>query len=125
MENNKEWFVKMISFPVGVFHLSGDNNWGALFISEKCMEVLGCSRLDFIENLLSIELLSMSEIPEKTVGMRMEKMKRMEGACAFVGVRKKEDGSKQYIRGNLESFPSPDGRCRIYGQIMDITPQPV
>lgn len=121
MDNKKEWFPKMISFPVGLFHLSGDGNWGALFISEKCMEVLDCSRLDFIENLMNIELLSMSEIPEKTVGMRMEKMKRTEGSCAFVGVREKEDGTKQYIRGNLESFPSPDGRTRIYGQIMDIT----
>ncbi len=121
MEVNKDWFVKMISFPVGLFHLSGDGNWGALYMSEKCMEVLGCTRLDFIENLMNIELLSMSDIPEKTVGMRMEKMKRMEGSAAFVGVRQKEDGTKQYIRGSLESYPSLDGRTRIYGQIMDVT----
>lgn len=117
----KSWMPKMISVPIGLFHLSGQAKWGSIFVSDKCLEVFDCTTVDFLEKLMEIELLSLGSVPEKTVGMLLDKIKRTQASCAFVGVRQNDSGRLQYIRGTLEASPSADGRFRVYGQIMDIS----
>lgn len=120
-EEVKNWMPQLISIPIGLFHLSGGEKWGCMFVSDKCMEILECSMADFLDRLMEIEVVSLMEIPEKTVGMLLEKMKRTHESGAFVGIRRNTEGSIQYIRGNLSVSLSADGRLRIYGQITDAT----
>ncbi len=117
------WIPKAISIPNGLFHLnlSGDEKWGCIFVSEKCGEILDCSPINFLEKLQAVSILSLAEMPEKTVGMLLEKMKRTRESCSFVGVIEEQNNKVKYLRGTLGASPSADGRLRVYGHIIDLT----
>ncbi len=112
---------QMIPIPIGLFHLNYGGKWGCIFVSDKCPEILGCTQVDFLERLESLPVLALSDMPEKTVGMLLEKMQRTQESCVFVSVITKEDGELRYIRGTLAVSLSADGRLRVYGQITDVT----
>ena len=112
---------ELIAIPIGLFHLNKGDRWGCMFVSDKCMEILECTMADFLDKLMEIEIVSLMDTPEKTVGMLLEKMKRTRESGAFVGMRENNAGELQYIRGNLSVSMSADGRLRVYGQITDYT----
>ena len=117
----KKLIPQMIPIPIGLFHLNYGGKWGCIFVSDKCPEILGCTQVDFLEKLQSLPVLALSDMPEKTVGMMLEKMKRTQESCVFVSVLTKEDKEPRYIRGTLAVSLSADGRLRVYGQITDVT----
>ncbi|MGN1314005.1 MAG: hypothetical protein ACI4VG_03200 [Lachnospiraceae bacterium] len=117
------WIPKALKISMGLFHLNagGEGNWGCIYVSEKCLELLDCGMPDFLEKLQQLPILSLGDIPEKTIGMMLEKMKRTRESGAFVSVRELENGELQYIRGTLAVSMSADGRLRVYGQIVDVS----
>lgn len=117
----KSLVPELIAIPIGLFHLNRGDRWGCMFVSDKCMEILECTMADFLDRLMEIEVVSLMDTPEKTVGMLLEKMKRTHEGGAFVGIRQNSAGETQYIRGNLSVSMSADGRLRVYGQITDST----
>lgn len=121
MDRVRDRLPWLMEIPMGLFHLNRGDRWGCMFVSDKCMEILECSMADFLERLMEIQVVSLQDLPEKNVGMLLEKMKRTREGCLFVGVWHSPTGGKKQVRGSLCVSMSADGRLRVYGQITDVT----
>lgn len=115
MEN---WIPEAMSVANGLYHLGYEEGWVCRFIGHVCLEILGCSSVDFLDCLRKLPILS---IPEQTVGELLEEIRISGRQTSFVSRVVGKDGSYRYLRGTWSVCREAGGKTEIYGHLADLS----